>query len=304
MSVSKYLIVIGGSTASGKTGLSIQLAQHFNAPILSADSRQFYREMNIGTAKPNAEELAAAEHFFINNLSIKDEYSVGDYETDALALLEKVYTDNDLAILVGGSGLFIKAVCEGLDQFPDVPIEVRNKLHAQYINEGIESLQEELKVSDPDYYQKVDLQNPHRLIRALGVCRVSGQPFSAFWQQKKTERSFTPIYILAEVDRPLLYQRINQRVDQMIEAGLVEEAKTLYPNRTLGALNTVGYGELFEHLDGKLSLEKAIELIKRNSRRYAKRQMTWLRRNPEWKPFSPQDVNSIIKHIEQTMNTP
>ena len=304
MAVRKYLIVIGGPTASGKTGLSIRLAQHFNAPILSADSRQFYQEMNIGTAKPTEEELASAQHFFVNNLSITEEYSVGDYESDAMACLEKIFAEKDVAILVGGSGLFIKAVCEGLDQFPDVPIEVRNELQAQYIKEGITSLQDELKASDPDYYKIVDLQNPHRLIRALGVCRVSGQAFSTFWQQEKPKRSFTPVYILTDVERPLLYQRIDQRVDQMIEAGLEEEARALYPNRELGALNTVGYAEFFDYFDGLISLEKAIELIKRNSRRYAKRQMTWLRRNPNWKPFSPKDPNPIIEYIEQIMNTP
>jgi len=303
MSTKKYLIIIGGPTASGKTSLAIQLAQHYDVPILSADSRQFYREMNIGTAKPTASELEAAQHHFINNLSIEDNYSVGDYEVDALARLDKIYQNNDIALMVGGSGLFIKAVCEGLDKFPEVPVSYRNDLHALMIQQGIEALQEELEKSDPEYYRIVDLNNPHRLIRALGVCRVSGQPFSSFWQQNKIKRSFEPIYILNTMDREMLYQRINTRVDQMIAQGLVEEAKSLYPQKGLAALNTVGYSELFDYFDELTSLEKAIELIKRNSRRYAKRQMTWLRRNPEWQAFPPASEKEILLFINEKMKT-
>lgn len=299
----KHLIVIGGPTASGKTSLSITLAQHFGAPILSADSRQFYREMTIGTAKPDEDELAAAKHYFVDNLSIDDKYNVGDYEKEAIALLDELYKKHDIAIMVGGSGLFIKAVCEGMDQFPEVPEEVKASVQQLLEDEGIEALQAELQLADPEYYKKVDLNNPHRLIRALGVCRASGQAFTSFWQQSKVLRKFHPIYLLMDMDRELLYDRINRRVDLMLKNGLVDEAKTLYPKRMLSSLQTVGYAELFEHFDGTISMETAVELIKRNSRRYAKRQMTWLRRNPEWKAFSPSSSSSIIQYVEQQLKS-
>lgn len=303
MPAKKHLIVIGGPTASGKTSLSIALAQHFGVPILSADSRQFYREMSIGTAKPDAEELAAAKHYFIDNLSVDDKYNVGDYEKEAIALLDELYQRHDMAIMAGGSGLFIKAVCEGMDQFPDVPNEVKASVQQLLETEGIEALQAELKVADPAYYEQVDLNNPHRLIRALGVCRASGQAFTSFWQQKKVVRNFKPIYLLLDMDREVLYDRINRRVDLMLEKGLVKEAKSLYSRRMLSSLQTVGYAELFEHFDGTISMEKAIELIKRNSRRYAKRQMTWLRRNPAWKAFAPSDYSPIIQYVEEQIKS-
>lgn len=299
MQQKKHLIVIGGPTASGKTKLSIALAQYFGTPILSADSRQFYREMSIGTAKPDAEELAAAKHYFVDNLSINDKYNVGDYEREAIALLDKLYQERDTVIMAGGSGLFIKAVCEGMDKFPDVPTEVKASVQQLLDEKGIEALQAELKLADPDYYHTVDLNNPHRLVRALVVCRASGAPFSSFWQQSKVARNFQPIYILIDMDRAVLYDRINQRVDQMLKNGLVKEAKSLYPKRMLSSLQTVGYRELFEHFDGTISMEKAIELIKRNSRRYAKRQMTWLRRNPAWQAFAPSPHVPIIEYVEQ-----
>ncbi len=296
-----YLIVIGGATASGKTSLAIQLAQHFDTAILSCDSRQFFREMTIGTAKPTPEELAQAPHYFINSLSIETEYSVGDYERDTLQCLENIYQEKQVAIMVGGSGLYIQAVCEGLDVFPDVPRAIRDELEALYESEGIAALQAELQGSDPTYYAKVDTQNPHRLIRALSVCRVSGQPFSSFFNQAKTARNFKPIFILLEWERALLYERINKRVDMMVAAGLVEEARGLFPHRANTALQTVGYQELFEHFEGNISLEEAIELIKRNSRRYAKRQMTWFRRDARWKGFAPQDVEDIKVFIKEEM---
>jgi len=299
MAAKKHLIVIGGPTASGKTTLSIELAKHFGAPILSADSRQFYREMSIGTAKPGAKELAAAKHYFVDNLSIEDPYSVGDYERAALALLDQLYEEQDIVIMAGGSGLFIKAVCEGMDRFPNVPAEVKAGVQQLLDEKGMEALQAELEKADPDYYKIVDLHNPHRLIRALGVCRASGQPFTSFWQQSNVKRHFEPIYILTEMEREALYERINKRVDLMLENGLVQEAKSLYPKRRLTSLQTVGYRELFEHFDGTISMEKAIELIKRNSRRYAKRQMTWLRGNPAWKAFAPSPSSPIIQYVEQ-----
>ncbi len=274
----KYLIVVGGPTASGKTGLGIRLAQHFNTEILSADSRQFYREMNIGTAKPTQEELAQATHHFIDNLSVHDTYSVGDYEREALDLLEKLYQKHDVVIMVGGSGFFIRAVCEGLDEFPEVPMHIREELNQLFENEGITPLQYELKELDPAYYSQVDTQNPKRLLRALEVCRATGQPFSHFHNKEKSPRPFVPVYIGLDWEREALYERINKRVDMMIEAGLEQEARELHPLRHLTSLQTVGYQEWFDFFDGKIDREEAIRLIKRNSRRYAKRQMTWFRK--------------------------
>lgn len=297
----KYLIVIGGPTASGKTELAIQVANHFDTVILSCDSRQFYREMNIGTAKPTAEDLARAPHYFINSLSIADSYSVGDFERDALALLEQIYTKKEVAVLVGGSGLFIRALCEGLDTYPEVPLSIRQEVEKKLEEAGIEALQEELAQLDPFYYQQVDIKNPHRLIRAISVCRVSGQPFSSFQKQEKSVRPFEPIYILVELDREVLYQRINQRVDKMMEQGLLEEARLLYPFRENTALQTVGYQELFDFFSGECSLSDAVDLIKRNSRRYAKRQMTWFRKDDHWTASSPADVSTILQFIQHKM---
>ncbi len=295
----KYLVVIGGPTASGKTGVAIALAQHYQTAILSADSRQFYREMHIGTAKPTVEEQAAAPHYFVDFLSIEQSYSVGDFERDALAQLDVLFQQHDLVLLCGGSGLYIKALCEGLDQFPEVPPAIRQELQQVYAEQGIEALQEELQRVDPIYYAQVDLHNPQRLMRALEVCRASQRPYSSFRKQKSAKRSFQPIYLRLDWERSQLYDRINQRVDLMIEQGLEAEAKALYPMRVLNALQTVGYQELFDYFDGTISLEEAIELIKRNSRRYAKRQMTWLRRDTHWKPFAPEQIEAMIAHINE-----
>jgi len=295
----KYLLVIGGATATGKTALSIQLAQHYQTVILSADSRQFYREMNIGTAKPTPEELAQAPHYFINSLSITQPYSVGDYERDALALLEKLYQQHDLVILTGGSGLFIRAVCEGLDDFPAIPDTIRQNIQKLYEKEGLEGLQMILQEVDPDYYEEVDLQNPVRLMRALEVYQTSGKPFSHFRNQPSPPRPFLPIYIKLEMPREQLYARINQRVDQMMEAGLLEEVRALLPYRALNALQTVGYQELFDYLDGKTDLDSAVALITQNSRRYAKRQGTWFRKRPHWKGFKANDVGGIKDFVEE-----
>ncbi len=298
MSKKKYLIVVGGATATGKTSVAIALAQHFAVPILSCDSRQFYREMSIGTAKPTAEELNAAQHFFINNLSIHDTYSVGQYEREALNCLEQIYQEKNIALLAGGTGLYIKAVCEGLDDFPDVSEETRNALQSLFDKKGIQPLQEELEQKDPIYFKEVDIQNPHRLIRALGIIRETNKTFSEFRTQPKKERPFTPIYINLQMDRALLYERINLRVDLMLKAGLLEEVKLLYTHKQLNALQTVGYQEFFDFFDAKHDLETAIELVKRNSRRYAKRQMTWFRRDEHWHVFHPKEVKDVIKHIE------
>lgn len=294
----KFLIVVGGPTASGKTAMAIRLAQHFGTEILSADSRQFFREMNIGTAKASAQELQAVPHHFINSLSIEQDYSVGDYERDALALLAKLYQTHQVVILAGGSSLYIKALCEGLDEFPEVPAEVRDAVENLYQQAGIEALQAELAQVDPLYFEQVDRANPQRLIRAISVYRASGQPFSSFRTQAAEPRFFTPIYIWLDTPREVLYERINQRVDLMLAAGLETEARNLYPQRQLNALQTVGYQEFFDCFDGTISHAAAIELIKRNSRRYAKRQGTWMRRDGFWETFAPSQYDEIISHLE------
>lgn len=298
----KYLIVIGGPTASGKTSFAIKLAQHFQTEILSADSRQFYQEMSIGTAKPNTEELQQVQHHFINNLSIKHQYNIGQYESEGLALLNNHFKTQDVAVLVGGSGLYIKALCEGLDNFPEVPLSIRQELEQVFQTFGIVALQEELAKVDPDYYARVDTNNPHRLIRALAVFRASGAPFSDFQQKSRIKRSFQTIYLQLQWPRVQLYQRINQRVDLMMEAGLLDEARKLLPYQNRVALQTVGYQELFEHFAGKHTLEVAIELIKRNSRRYAKRQLTWNRREGFWKHLKPEDFELALQYIELVRN--
>ena len=298
MEKKKYLIVIGGPTAAGKTSTAIRIANHFGIEILSADSRQFYQEMSIGTAKPSNIELAQAPHHFINNLSIHDKYSVGDYEKEVLNKLEILLKDKQSAILVGGSGLYIRAVCEGLDEFPEVPQNIKEELINLFEQEGLAPLQASLQDLDPQYYAEVDIANPHRLIRALSVIKASGAPFSKFRNQAPKERPFEIIKIVLEMDRAELYDRINQRVDVMIETGLIDEARVLHPNRHLNALQTVGYEELFNHFEGKISLEEAIELIKRNSRRYAKRQMTWFRKKADWNRFSPTDIGGILDFLQ------
>ncbi|MEM6965328.1 MAG: tRNA (adenosine(37)-N6)-dimethylallyltransferase MiaA [Bacteroidota bacterium] len=297
----KFLIVIGGATATGKTALAIRLAQHFGAEILSCDSRQFYRELTIGTAKPTPAELAAAPHHFINSLSVTEDYSVGDFERDAIVLLQNLFEKNNMAIMVGGSGLFIRAVCEGLDEYPAIPPAVKAEIQDLYQREGLTGLQAAIRATDPDYYQKVDLKNPVRLIRALNVIKTSGLPFSSFQNQKKKKRNFTPIYIHLTTERAILYDRINRRVDQMIEAGLLDEARPLVSLKEKNALRTVGYQELMDFFEGKITLEKAVELIKRNSRRYAKRQMTWFRKDAHWKSFEGKDWEAIIAYVEDQM---
>lgn len=294
----KYLIVLGGATASGKTDVAISLAKHFDTVILSADSRQFYRELSIGTAKPSAEKLRAVKHYFIDNLSIHESYSVGDYEEDALKILQEIYQKKSVAVLIGGSGLFIQAVCEGLDNFPEVSLKIKHEIEKKYEQQGIEALQEDLLIYDPGYYKNVDLQNPHRLMRALGVIKASGQPYSSFLNRQSKLRPFVSIYILLELPREELYERINKRVEEMIEKGLEEEATQLRSYEHLNALQTVGYQEFFDFFHGEISKQEAIELIKRNSRRYAKRQMTWFRRNDEWQPFHPSAVKEMIAYIE------
>lgn len=295
----KYLITIIGPTAIGKTALAIEIAKHFKCDIISADSRQFFKEMNIGTAVPSKDELEAANHHFIHNISIFDEYTVGDFERDAITKLNELYKTNDFAVMVGGSGLYIDAVLKGFDDFPDIDPSIRAELVANYEQHGLEYLQQELEKRDPVHYNKVAKDNPQRLMRALEVSIGTGKPYSSFLNQKKNTRNFTPIIIGLEADRELMYDRINQRVNIMADNGLLEEAKTLYPHKKLNALQTVGYRELFTHFDGDCTLDFALEEIKKNTRRFAKRQMTWFKRNETTAWFNFKTVpQEIINYIE------
>lgn len=297
MTPKKTLIVIAGPTAVGKTDTAIQLAQHYNTVILSADSRQFYREMSIGTAKPNVDELAAAKHYFIDSHSITEKFSVGDFEKEALTLLNGLFEIHEVVILVGGSGLYIKAVCEGFDELPSADAGIRHRLNQDFTEKGIVYLQDKLKAADPDYYNEVDIHNPQRLIRALEVFETTGKPFSSFRTASINKRPFNIIKFGLNLPREVLYQRINQRVDIMIEKGLVDEVRSLLPYRHLNALNTVGYSELFDYLDGKVDLDSAIELIKQNTRHFAKRQLTWFRKDKDFIWLEPGEVGEMIDQI-------
>jgi tRNA dimethylallyltransferase len=295
----KYLITVIGPTAIGKTALAIEIAKHFNCEIISADSRQFFNEMAIGTAVPSKEEMAAAKHHFIQNISIFDEYTVGDFERDAIAKLDELYQHNDFAVMVGGSGLYIDAVLKGFDDFPAIDPSVRAALQENYEKHGIEYLQNELKRLDPVHYERVAKENPQRMMRALEVSIGSGRPYSSFLNIKKNSRKFIPIIIGLEAERETMYERINMRVDIMVENGLIEEAKTLYPHKELNALQTVGYRELFSYFDGEFTKEFAIDEIKKNTRRFAKRQMTWFKRteNARWFDFKTPAAE-IINYTE------
>tara|TARA_R110002096_G_scaffold254398_1_gene447661 strand:+ start:3577 stop:4488 length:912 start_codon:yes stop_codon:yes gene_type:complete len=299
--LNKIILVIAGPTAVGKTDLCINLAKKFNTVIISSDSRQFFREINIGTAKPTAGELAKVPHYFIGNKSIHDAYDVKMYESEALNCINDLFIEKDLLILTGGSGLYTDAVVEGLDHIPEVGQEIREKLNALYAKEGIQPLQELISKLDPDYFNIVDKQNPQRLIRALEVCQGTGLPFSSFRVKKKVSRPFKTIKLALIRDREELYQRIDQRMDSMIRNGLFEEAKEMYPYKDLNALNTVGYKEIFAYLDGEYDKEEAIRLLKRNSRRYAKRQVTWLKRDKAYHWFHPDEINSMLSLIKDQM---
>ncbi len=296
------LIVILGPTGIGKTTVSFQIAVHFNTEIISADSRQFYSEMKIGTAVPPDNYLEKVKHHFVRFISVKDYYSSNRFESDVLKLLPALFKKNPLVIMTGGSGMYIDAVCYGIDEIPDIDPLIRNKYNEKYKNEGIESIRALLKFFDPDYYKKVDLRNHKRLIRALEICEMTGRPYSSFLTKKKNERDFDILRIGLQMEREALYARINARVDEMINNGLENEALKLYHFRDLNALKSVGYSEFFEYFDGKITREKAIELIKRNSRRYAKRQMTWWARDPGIRWFDPRDIQNIISFIEEKIN--
>ena len=300
-----YLITIIGPTAIGKTSLSIALAQHFECDIVSCDSRQFYKEMKIGTAVPSEEELASATHHFIQNKSIFDNYSVGDFEKEAIAKLDELFLKNNIQIMVGGSGLYVDAVLKGFDDFPDINEEIRHNINADFEKFGIDYLQQKLKELDSDYFQKLTienpqtLQNPQRMKRFVEVCIGTGKPYSSFIGQKKNNRNFTPIIIGLEAERETMYNRINQRVDIMMNEGLLKEAENLFPNKSLNALQTVGYRELFDYFEGKTTLEFAVEQIKMNTRRFAKRQITWFKRteNVVWFNYLT-DIKEIIDTVE------
>jgi len=278
--MTKHLFTVVGPTAIGKTALSIKIAQYLNCDIISCDSRQFYKEMCIGTAVPESDELAAAKHHFIQNRSIIDDYSVGAFERDALLKITDLHRSNPNIVMVGGSGLYVNAVLNGLDYFPDVSPKIRTQLNADLEEKGIENLQEQLQKLDPESYQNIAVDNPHRLIRALEVYIGSGQTYSSFKNKPKAPRNFSSVQIGLRSDRQLMYDRINQRVDIMISNGLLEEARSLYEHKSLNALQTVGYRELFLYFDGEISLEFAIEEIKKNTRRFAKRQITWFKKDP------------------------
>lgn len=290
----KYLICIVGPTAIGKTSLSLSLATLLQTEILSADSRQFFKEMSIGTAAPIPSELAVAPHHFIHHKSIEEAYSVGDFEKDAIKKLEQLFTYRDHVIMVGGSGLYVDAVVYGLDEFPDVDPHFRQTLNNELEQEGIVPLQKKLLELDPGYYVEVDKENPHRLIRALEICLGTGKPYSSFKQKKQRNRPFQTIFIGLTADREIIYDRINQRVNVMMQQGLLEEAKKLYPKRSLNALNTVGYKELFKLLDGEWTFEEAVSEIQKNTRRFAKRQLTWFRKNEDITWFDHKTSHKAI----------
>jgi tRNA dimethylallyltransferase len=290
----KTLLTIVGPTAIGKTRMAIALATHFGTEILSCDSRQFFKELRIGTAVPSAGELMAAPHHFIQHKSIFEAYSVGDFERDAIALLDKLFKKHDVVVMVGGSGLYAKAIIDGLDDFPEVDEVIRQELNEAYAQKGIGYLQELLKTLDEVQYNQMDVQNPQRLIRALEVCRASGKPYSSFLQRKEKQRDFTSVQIGLTADRTEVYERINKRVDMMLEEGLLIEAQDMMPYRHLNALQTVGYKELFSFFEGECSFEVAIEAIKMNTRRFAKRQFTWFQKDKRIKWF---DYRSSLEEV-------
>jgi tRNA dimethylallyltransferase len=300
----KYLIVLVGPTAIGKTALSIQLAKHYQTSIFSADSRQFFQEMQIGTAKPTDEEMQEIPHYFIGHKSIHDEYNAGQFEQDALQQLEEHFNKNKVAILVGGSGLYVNTVCFGIDDIPK-DLSIRATLQQQLENEGLESLQTELKLLDPEHYATCNIKNPQRIIRALEVCKVTGKPYSSLRLNQNKHRPFTPIFIGLDAPRDIVYSRINARVDLMIQQGLVEEVRQLLPYRNLNALNTVGYKEIFNHFDNLCSLDEAIEKIKQNTRNFAKRQLTWFKKNIAtlWIDAFDKPLDQAILHIDEQLRS-
>ena len=298
----KYLVVIAGPTASGKTATAIKVAKALGTEIISADSRQFYKELPIGTAAPTPEEQAEVQHHMIHNLNVEDKYDVADYEQDVLNLLKQLFVNHDAVVLTGGSGLFIDAVCKGLDSIPDISEEVRYKVDELYKKGGLIALQNEVERLDSEYYNIVDKYNPRRLQRAVEVCYQTGLTYSSFRKNTIKQRDFKIIKVALLWERSELINRINKRVEIMVNEGLVEEAKSMYPKRHLNSLNTVGYKEVFEYFDGKVSLNEAIENIKINTRQYAKRQMTWLRKNNDYKWFTIDELDEMLNYINSVIN--
>jgi tRNA dimethylallyltransferase len=302
MNKTKLLVVIAGPTAVGKTELTIRLAKHFKAEIISADSRQFYKGMSIGTAAPTSTELLEIKHHFISNLDLNDYYNVSIYEQQALQLIESLHLNNDIVFVVGGSGLYINALCHGIDDLPDADIILRNKLNEEYLSNGLEWLQKEVQLIDPEYYKIVDRKNPKRLLRALEVCQSTGKTYTELRTSTIRERPFKILKIGLNISREVLFERINIRVDNMIEQGLIKEVQNLLPFKNLNSLNTVGYKEIFDYLDHKVDLAQAIENIKTNTRRYAKRQITWFKKDPEFQWYEPNNTIEIFKLITQSLN--
>ncbi len=303
MSKDKLLVYVVGPTAIGKTGLTIKLAEYYKSEILSADSRQFYREMNIGTAKPSEEELSRVIHHFINSHSIKEEYNVSEYENDALHIIDELFQKKDVVFVTGGSGLYLHSLWHGFSgDLPGQDEELRNRLNKLFEEHGIEALQDELNQIDPDALNSIDENNPVRIMRAIEIVHQSQKPLSEFKNAEAKERPFEQLIIGLEMDREMLYQRINDRVDQMINNGLEDEAKSLYKYKDKNALKTVGYQELFRYFAGEITVDEAIEKIKVNSRRYAKRQITWFKRYPEIEWFSYEDYKLIIKRIDKIIS--
>jgi len=295
--MTKKLIVIIGPTGIGKTDLSIEIAKYFDTEIISSDSRQIYKELKIGTAVPSDEQLSTVKHHFIGNKSIYDYYNASMFEFEVINLLNKFFKERNEVIMTGGSGLYINAVCDGIDDLPTIDTQLREDLREKFNAEGIESLRKQLQLLDPEYYKVVDLRNPKRLLKAIEVSIMTGKPYSSFLSKSKKKRDFSIIKIGLMRDRNELYDRINQRVDIMIQDGLIDEAKMYFNDRELNSLNTVGYKELFQHFEGSISLEKAIELIKRNSRHYAKRQISWFKRDSEINWFHPDENEQIVEFI-------
>lgn len=292
-----YLIVIAGPTAVGKTSLCVNLAHELSCEIISADSRQFFKELSIGTAKPTPEEMKGVPHHFVDFISIEKDFSAGKFELATLDLLPQVFKKTNRVIMTGGSGLYIQAVCQGMNDIPDVNLSFREELYKELDFHGLLPLLEELKVKDPEYYSTVDRSNPQRIVRALEVCRGAGQPYSSFRTDKNIQRDFKLIKIGLNKEREELFSRIDQRMDEMIEGGLFEEAEKFYKSRHLNALKTVGYKEIFGYLDGEYDKTEAIRLLKRNTRRYAKRQLTWFKKEDDFTWFHPDDFDEILTYI-------
>lgn len=297
--MNKTLIVITGPTAVGKTALCLDIAKHFDIPIINADSRQIFRELKIGTARPTEEQMQEVKHYFVGMLGLEDYYSASLFEQQVLELLDQQFQTHDYALMAGGSMMYIDAVCDGIDDIPTIDDATRDLMKKRLAEEGLEKLCEELKILDPEYYDIVDRQNPRRVVHALEICTMTGKTYTSFRKREKRERPFRIIKIGLNRPREELYERINRRVDQMMADGLLDEVRSLYPQRSLNALNTVGYKELFDYLDGRWSLEEAVERIKGNTRRYARKQLTWYKKDEQIRWFHPDDKETIINYISQ-----